>query len=91
MAVKIQLPEDDPFTDVVRHALAIYGTPPCSVCGGPSDLLSFFWPSPSFARRIRQPKGKMRVIMYGICHTCRELPDREKIVEQKILRDFQVQ
>lgn len=87
----IDLPEGDPLTCFIEDWVAHCGMPACSVCLGPSDLISIFWPNESFARRIGQPEGKMRVVVYGICHVCRELPDRAQRVEREILRDFQTQ
>jgi len=33
------------------------------------------------------PKGKMRVFVFYLCSGCYNLPDKEKLIEEKILRD----
>lgn len=60
----------------------------CCRCGEVAVVLGVFTPNAQFASRIGQPKGKERIVFYGLCKTCMELPDRNQRVENAMLDDL---
>jgi hypothetical protein len=67
---------------VLRHP-AEYGLVDCCLCDERAALMGIFVPTESFARRIGQPEGKQRVVLYALCEPCSRLPDRNERVEQR--------
>jgi hypothetical protein len=53
---------------------ARFGLTRCTVCLGPADATGVFFPNESFARRIGQPEGKRRILLYSLCDSCAEEP-----------------
>lgn len=56
----------------------------CYLCGGPTDLVGLFFPDDP--QRYGAPAGKARLIIYGLCQTCRDAPGQMEAVEDKALR-----
>lgn len=54
----------------------------CILCGSEPHASGAFIPTPEFAEKIGQPKGKLRTLYYAICKRCMERPDSTKAVEQ---------
>ena len=65
-----------------------YGVKGCAICKGPFVVTALFNPPESFARRIGQPDGKKRLIVYGLCKPCSEIPNVADRVEEEILREM---
>jgi hypothetical protein len=65
-----------------------YGFTRC-LCGRPPRYLALFEPTHAFAKRIGQPKGKQRLLLYALCQECAEGPQER--VEQAIVRELGVQ
>jgi hypothetical protein len=65
----------------------------CSLCGEPVAHIGIFVPTESFAKRIGQPKGKHRVVVYGLCEDCVALPEQDRMarVEEWMLATLGVQ
>jgi hypothetical protein len=60
---------------------------PCFLCGRAPDITNAFVPEASVARRLGQPEGKQRVIIYGVCERCmdnREQAEIMELMEQKL-------
>jgi hypothetical protein len=69
-----------------------YGVAACSLCSDVAiSTTVLFVPNETFAKKIGEPKGKQRVMVYALCERCFELPDRDDKVERAILADMQVQ
>jgi hypothetical protein len=68
-----------------------YGVTGCSLCDQPFLAVGLFVPTESFAKRIGQPKGKQRLIVYGLCEGCFGLPDKADRVEAALLKQMTVQ
>ena len=72
-------------------------TPPpelefCCLCvNRRTNRVGVFSPTESFAKRIGKPKDKQRIVIYGLCNRCAEVPDFNERVEEQLLRDEQVQ
>ena len=65
---------------------AQYGITGCKLCGAAITRMCVFVPfKQDFARRIGQPAGKTRIVVYGLCDICYVLPDRNERVEAEIL------
>jgi hypothetical protein len=82
-------------TETVRARLAPilrnpaqYGLTCCCLCAGRVEWVGIFSPTESFAKRIGEPEGKRRLVVYGLCEPCSRLPDRNARVEAAMLRDF---
>lgn len=63
----------------------------CCLCHAPGYVMGVFTPTQSFAKRIGQPPGKQRVVVYWLCPDCTEMTDVIDLVEQAMLRELQVQ
>ena len=77
--------------DAIRNP-AKYGIAACSLCH--DDAISttvLFVPNETFAKKIGEPKGKQRVIVYALCNRCADLPNSADRVHRAILADMQVQ
>jgi hypothetical protein len=53
-------------------------------------VISMWLPGPEQMRRLA-PAGKERVFMYGVCVACADQPDRDARVEERIIREEQLQ
>jgi hypothetical protein len=66
----------------------------CKLCGTPLDednrVVSVFFPGPEYTRRLA-PAGKYRVFIYAVCVACADQPDRDVRVEERIMREEQLQ
>lgn len=65
----------------------------CLLCGGAARVGGVFMPNEPFAKRIGQPAGKLRIVFYGLCAVCFDLPRGQLVerVEAKLLREMTVQ
>lgn len=63
----------------------------CKLCGVPAETIGIFVADEAFSRRIGAPKGKTRMVAYGLCVECLEHPDAADRVEDLILKECQVQ
>lgn len=70
---------------------ASFGVTLCVLCEKVPSYLGTFFPTPTFAKRIGQPKGKHRLVVYAICDDCFELPNRTERVEASFLSSMAVQ
>lgn len=62
---------------------------PCMLCGRKSDGAGVFIPDNEFAAKVGQPKGKLRVIVYGVCSRCvKRKKNCAELAEQQILTDY---
>lgn len=66
-----------------------YGIESCIVCkSGDITNVGLFVPTnPTFASRIGQPKGKTRVVVYALCESCFDSPNRDAQVEAAMIKD----
>ena len=77
--------------DAVLHP-AKYGIRGCALCYRlPIQFTALFVPTESFGKRIGQPAGKQRLVVYGLCAACSELPNLTDRVEAAMLRNMGVQ
>lgn len=66
-------------------------TDQCSLCSErPAIFTGVFQPNQEFAKRIGQPKGKVRLVLYRVCDHCNELPDKLALIEAAILANMQI-
>ena len=49
-----------------------------------------FHPSPAFGKRIGQPAGKLRLVVYSLCDRCHEAAGSRERVEGRIVRELGV-
>jgi hypothetical protein len=65
----------------------------CLLCGRAARAGGVFMPNESFAKRIGQPAGKLRIVFYGLCAVCFDLPRVLMVerVEAKLLREMTIQ
>ncbi len=80
---------DDKTAKILTDALqnpGRYGVTGCALCKGPFTVTALFEPTGPFAKRIGQPKGKKRLLVYGLCQSCSELPNVADRVEEEMLR-----
>jgi hypothetical protein len=76
--------------DVIDHPQD-YGLRVCSFCGvNPIYMVAVFIPNEQFAKRIGQPPGKERLVVYALCENCFAMPDKEKRAEDAILEQMGV-
>lgn len=61
---------------------------PCILCGVRADIGVALFPDDDFAKKIGQPRGKCRVVVYPICSKCQKKKDASKRAEQEILADY---
>ena len=69
----------------VLHAAKDY---PCLLCGEKPNSVALFYPTEEFAKKIGQPKNKLRIVAYSLCEKCRNIKDSIKKVEEVILNDY---
>jgi hypothetical protein len=62
----------------------------CYLCDQLATHVGIFTPNRAFAKRIGEPEGKQRVVVYMLCDACMERPDRMQAVEAHLLRELQV-
>ena len=63
----------------------------CKLCSSPAGMVGLFVPTLEVSRRIGGPPGKLRTVAYGICEACLEDPTTPQKVEDRILKECQVQ
>jgi hypothetical protein len=69
----------------------------CVVCNEPPSvgddpfLVGLYFADKKESKRLGVPKGKSRVVIYLLCHTCFELSDSYDQVADSILRQIGVQ
>ncbi len=85
-----QLSDEEKIAAALRDPRA-HGVTGCLLCGGPFSITALFTTTPEFGKRIGAPPGKQRVLVYGMCEGCRELPNSVELVESKILSVATVQ
>jgi hypothetical protein len=72
----------------LRAAIEDYRThineKPCLLCGKPSTYGGIFVPIGSMNQKLGALPGKGKVILYGLCEGCYDLPDRTERVDYKI-------
>ncbi len=78
---------DEKIKDALEHPDK-YGVSYCTLCGGRRAYVALFIPSPDFAKKIGQPEGKERLVVYALCDPCFALPDRVAKVEWQMLEDL---
>jgi hypothetical protein len=78
---------------LLRASLPSKDQAACSLCGGPVAYAGIFAPTKSFAKRIGQPEGKYRIVVYALCEDCFALPEQERMdrVEAWLLATLSVQ
>lgn len=81
----------DLLADALRNP-AKYGVLGCALCRTPDiKVTAIFQPTEAFSKRIGAPKGKLRMIVYGLCEKCVLLPGLADLVEGEILKKMTVQ
>jgi hypothetical protein len=55
--------------------------PFCFLCKKPPEYTNAYVPTPDVAKRLGQPKGKQRVIIYGVCEPCMDQHGKSEIME----------
>ena len=61
----------------------------CSLCRRKyAPYVGIFVPRPEFGPMIGQPAGKQRIVVYSLCQSCMDLPDREKRLEESMVAAF---
>ena len=56
--------------------------PMCFSCSGKSpEFTNAYVPTAPVAKRLGQPEGKQRVIIYGVCRTCMDQHGKAEITE----------
>ena len=89
---RVHRPTDDVWTARIAAILrnpAQHGLVCCCLCEERAAWMGIFSPTARFARRIGQPEGQRRVLLYALCEPCAQLPDRITRVETAMLRDFE--
>lgn len=54
----------------------------CALCKGPADHLSLMLPSDTTAKRIGEPKGHVRMAVFGLCDLCIETHGEEGVARR---------
>jgi hypothetical protein len=63
----------------------------CALCPNVAVYAALFVPkNEAVSRHLGAPKGKTRMISYGLCERCAALPDRNARVETYIFREMGV-
>ena len=63
-----------------------FGISKCRLCSTGFTRVGVFVPTDiDLARRLGQPSGKTRIVLYGLCDRCYALPDRNERIEAAIL------
>lgn len=65
---------------------ASFGITKCRLCSAGFTRVGVFVPTDAdLARRLGQPEGKTRYVLYGLCDRCHALPDHNERIEAAIL------
>lgn len=73
--------------DVRRIADALGRPMRCALCREAAVWRGIWTPTAAVSAQLGAPAGKTRVVAWGACATCRELPDLIERVEDAILAD----
>lgn len=66
-----------------------FDSAPCALCSEPiTTYIGVFEPTRTFAKRIGEPKGKHRTVLYRLCDSCVKRTDIPEAIESGILRAF---
>jgi hypothetical protein len=75
------------LADALRNPTK-YGISGCALCRGNIAVTAIFKPTEAFGNRIGQPKGKRRLVVYGLCNQCSLRSDLADAVEREILKQM---
>ena len=79
------------LADALRDPMK-YGISGCALCGERHlAATALYVPADAVAKRLGQPKGKKRLIVYFLCQSCSEIPDKADRVEAEIPKRTGVQ
>ena len=66
-----------------------YGIQGCLLCGHRNTtVFALYVPGPGNSKLVMQPKGKHRLIIYGLCARCFALDDKAELAEVKIHENY---